>query len=118
MDEALEYDAIVWNDWKFLYKDWPIIDKVKHHRTEIAAVNDIESIKMFVLNRLGVIPVFFLHILKMAQLQKEKDLEIYRMDLELRLGKGLTERFSPTRNQHSPSQSQPPSPNRNTNCQE
>ncbi|KAF8945808.1 hypothetical protein BGZ47_001945 [Haplosporangium gracile] len=38
------------------------------------------------------------HILKMAQLQKEKDLEIYRMDLELRLGKRLTERFSLTRN--------------------
>ncbi|KAG0275878.1 hypothetical protein BGZ96_003579 [Linnemannia gamsii] len=50
------------------------------------------------------------HILKMAQLQKEKDLEIYRMDLELRLGRGSTDRFSPTRNQHSsspPSISQP-----------
>ncbi|KAG9062361.1 hypothetical protein KI688_005276 [Linnemannia hyalina] len=59
MDEALEYDAIVQNYWKFLYTDWPIIDRVKHHRTEIAAVNDIDSIKTFVLNRLGVIPVFF-----------------------------------------------------------
>ncbi|KAI1293446.1 hypothetical protein EDD11_008363 [Mortierella claussenii] len=60
MDEtALEYDAIVQTRWKFLYKDWPIIDRVKHHRTEIA-VNDIDSIKTFVLNRLGVIPVFFI----------------------------------------------------------
>ncbi|KAG9060859.1 hypothetical protein KI688_007928 [Linnemannia hyalina] len=59
MDEALEYDTIVQNHWKFLYTDWPIIDRVKHHRTEIAAVNDIDSIKTFVLNRLGVIPVFF-----------------------------------------------------------
>jgi hypothetical protein len=63
MDEALEYDAIVLNYWKFLYKDWPIIDRVKHHRTEIAAVNDIDSIKTFVLNRLGVIPVFFLTVI-------------------------------------------------------
>ncbi|KAF9547946.1 hypothetical protein EC957_007459 [Mortierella hygrophila] len=45
MDEALEYDAIIQNYWKFLYNDWPIIDSVKHHRTEIAAVNDIDSIK-------------------------------------------------------------------------
>ncbi|KAF9312708.1 hypothetical protein BG006_004296, partial [Podila minutissima] len=59
IDEALEYDAIVQNHWKFLDKDWPIIDRVKHHRTKIAAVNDIDSIKTFVLNRLGVIPVFF-----------------------------------------------------------
>ncbi|KAF9545009.1 hypothetical protein EC957_011506 [Mortierella hygrophila] len=59
MDEALEYDTIVQNHWKFLYTDWPIIDRVKHHRTEIAAVNDIDSIKTFVLNRLGVIPEFF-----------------------------------------------------------
>jgi hypothetical protein len=50
MDEGLEYDAIVQNHWKFLYKDWPIIDRMKHHRTEIAAVNDIDSIKTFVLN--------------------------------------------------------------------
>ncbi|KAG0364666.1 hypothetical protein BGX24_004514, partial [Mortierella sp. AD032] len=59
MDEALEYDSIVQNYWKFLYTDWPIIDRVKHHRTEIAAVNDIDSIKTFVLKRLGPIPVFF-----------------------------------------------------------
>lgn len=59
MDEALEYDALVQNYWKFLHTDWPIIDRVKHHRTEIAAVNDIDSIKTFVLNCLGVIPVFF-----------------------------------------------------------
>lgn len=59
MDEALEYDAIVQNYWKFFYMDWPIIDRVKHHRTEIAAENDdIDSIKTFVLNRLGAIPVF------------------------------------------------------------
>lgn len=32
---------------------------MKHHRTEIAVVNDIDSIKTFVLNRLGIIPVFF-----------------------------------------------------------
>ncbi|KAG0379043.1 hypothetical protein BGX24_001904 [Mortierella sp. AD032] len=59
MREALEYDAIVHNYWKFLHNDWPIIDRLKHHRTEIAAVNDIGSIKKFVLKRLGVIPVFF-----------------------------------------------------------
>ncbi|KAF9313860.1 hypothetical protein BGZ91_006145 [Linnemannia elongata] len=52
MGEALEYDVIVQNYWKFLHNDWPIIDR-------LAAVNDIESIKKFVLNRLGVIPVFF-----------------------------------------------------------
>ncbi|KAF9536407.1 hypothetical protein EC957_011047 [Mortierella hygrophila] len=50
------------------------------------------------------------HILKMAQLQKEKVLEMYRMDLELRLGKGSTERPPPIK-------SQPSSPDRNT-CQE
>ncbi|KAF9137683.1 hypothetical protein BG015_002641 [Linnemannia schmuckeri] len=59
MGEALEYDALVQNYWKFLHTNWPIIDRVKHHRTEIAAVNDIDSIKTFVLNRLGAIPVFF-----------------------------------------------------------
>ncbi|KAG0278182.1 hypothetical protein BGZ95_004531 [Linnemannia exigua] len=56
---ALEYDAIVQNYWKFLHYDWPIIDRLKHHRTEISAVNDIDSIKKIVLNRLGTIPVFF-----------------------------------------------------------
>ncbi|KAF9544602.1 hypothetical protein EC957_011817 [Mortierella hygrophila] len=59
MDEALEYDALVQNYWEFLHTNWPIINRVKHHRTEIAAVNDIDSIKTFVLNRLGPIPVFF-----------------------------------------------------------
>lgn len=59
MDEALDYDTIVQNHWKFLYTDWPIIDRVKYHRTEIAAVNDIDSIKTFVLNCLEFIPVFF-----------------------------------------------------------
>ena len=48
MEEALEHDAIVQTYWKFLYTDWPIVDRVKHHRTEIAAVNEIESIKTFV----------------------------------------------------------------------
>ena len=33
---------------------------MKHDHTEIAAVNGIGSIKTFVLNRLGVIPVLFL----------------------------------------------------------
>lgn len=61
MDEALgrEYDAILQTLWKFLYYDWPIIDRVKHHRTEIAPVIDIDSVKRFVLDRLGFIPVFF-----------------------------------------------------------
>ena len=59
MGDALEYDAILQTYWKFLYKDWPIVDSVKPHRTEIAAVNDINSIYSFVFNRLGVIPVFF-----------------------------------------------------------
>ncbi|KAG0369533.1 hypothetical protein BGZ54_009676 [Gamsiella multidivaricata] len=59
MEEALENDAIVLNHWKFLHTDWPIIDRVKHHRTELVAVKDIDIIKTVVLNRLGVIPAFF-----------------------------------------------------------
>ena len=46
-----------------MYTDWLIVDRVKHHRTEITAVNDIDSIKAFVLNRLDVMPVFFLIVI-------------------------------------------------------
>ncbi|KAL1926727.1 hypothetical protein VTP01DRAFT_5622 [Rhizomucor pusillus] len=38
---------------------WPSARKEKYHRSEIKPVNEIAFVKNFVLNRLGVLPVFF-----------------------------------------------------------
>jgi hypothetical protein len=45
--------------WKFLYKEWPQIKPSKYHRSDIKPVKKISSIKDIVLQRLGIIPVFF-----------------------------------------------------------
>ena len=45
--------------WEFLYKEWPQIKLSKHHRSDIKPVNNIGHIKDIVLQKLGIIPVFF-----------------------------------------------------------
>ena len=54
-----EFEELMKIHWKFLYSDWPIIERTKYHRSEVKNVKEIFHVKTVILNRLGVIPVFF-----------------------------------------------------------
>lgn len=45
--------------WEFLYKDYVVIDRKYHHRTELRNIDDIEIIKEELLNKLGYTTIFF-----------------------------------------------------------
>ena len=54
-----EFNKLMDQQWKFLYKEWPQIKPSKYHRSDTKPVNRISYIKDIVLQRLGIIPVFF-----------------------------------------------------------
>jgi hypothetical protein len=54
-----EYKELIEKKWGFLFDSWPVLLPTKYHRTEIRDVKFIEHIRNFLLNRLGVIPVYF-----------------------------------------------------------
>ena len=45
--------------WSFLRDDWPVVEREKHHRSEIKDIAGIETIRNYVVERLGYIPVYF-----------------------------------------------------------
>jgi len=61
MNEILRqhFQELIRNYWTFLHNDWPVVEKEKHHRSEIKEVNEIEIIRNYVLEHLGYIPVYF-----------------------------------------------------------
>lgn len=66
--EVLEaFTLLMATYWQFLYMDWPVVQKVKYHRSEIKPVKDIQYVKSYVLERLGYIPVFFFLVELFAQ---------------------------------------------------
>ncbi|CAO3609610.1 unnamed protein product [Cunninghamella blakesleeana] len=54
-----EYRKIMAKYWSFYSNNWPIIPESKYHRSQIKEIVDINIIKSFLLERLGVIPVYF-----------------------------------------------------------
>lgn len=54
-----EFNKLMDQQWKFLYKEWPQIKPSKYHRSDTKSINNIDHVKEIVLQRLGVIPVFF-----------------------------------------------------------
>ena len=45
--------------WSFLDWEWPTIQRSKYHRTSTKEIPSIGMVKELVLQRLGIIPVFF-----------------------------------------------------------
>ena len=45
--------------WKFINSQWPEMKPSKYHRTNKKDICDMKPIKEVVVNRLGIIPVFF-----------------------------------------------------------
>ncbi|KAL1933994.1 hypothetical protein VTP01DRAFT_8084 [Rhizomucor pusillus] len=54
-----EFEKLMRQEWAFLTSSWPSARKEKYLRSEIKPVNEIAFVKDFVLNGLGVLPVFF-----------------------------------------------------------
>jgi hypothetical protein len=47
-----EFEELMKIHWKFLYSDWPIIERTKYHRSEVKNVKEIFHVKTVILNRL------------------------------------------------------------------
>jgi hypothetical protein len=56
---GFEFQKILASQWAFLSSPWPVVEKNKYNRTEVKEVNDIGVVKHYVIEHLGVIPVFF-----------------------------------------------------------
>lgn len=54
-----EFEELMKKHWGFLYSDWPKIERTKCHRSEGKNVKEIYHVKHVILNRLGIIPMFF-----------------------------------------------------------
>ena len=54
-----DFKKLVKKYWGFLEKPWPVIEHTKHHRSEEKMVNNIGQVKKIILEKLGIIPVFF-----------------------------------------------------------
>lgn len=54
-----ELNKLIDQYWGFLDSDWPKVERFKPHRSELKPIKEIGEIKHKVLNRLGVIPIFF-----------------------------------------------------------
>ena len=61
MNEELRqlYQYLVRIYWTFLHDDWPVVEREKHHRSDIKGIVGIEIVKNHVLEHLGYIPVYF-----------------------------------------------------------
>jgi hypothetical protein len=49
------------DEWQWYLEEWPESKVERFHRSELKPIKDIDHIKSVVLNRLGVVPVFFSH---------------------------------------------------------
>jgi hypothetical protein len=56
---AFQFQELINKQWSFVDSDWPTITKSKYHRTTLKEIPAIGMVKEKVLQRLGVIPVFF-----------------------------------------------------------
>jgi hypothetical protein len=55
----IEYQILTNDYWKFLDYGWPEIEQKKYHTKRIISVNKIKEIKKVLLEKLGIIPVYF-----------------------------------------------------------
>jgi hypothetical protein len=58
-DLAVQFQELINKHWSFIDSEWPTIKKSKYNRTTLKEVPSIGMVKEKVLQRLGVIPVFF-----------------------------------------------------------
>src|ERR1700733_3051688 len=54
-----DFKKLVKKYWGFLEKPWPVIEHTKHHCSEEKMANNIGQVKKIILEKLGIIPVFF-----------------------------------------------------------
>lgn len=54
-----QIQELISNHWTFIHGDWPVVEKVKHHRSELKNIHGIEIIRNYVMEHLGYIPVYF-----------------------------------------------------------
>ena len=54
-----EFTKLMKKHWKFIDSQWPEMKPSKYHRTDKKDICDMKHIKEVVVNRLGIIPVFF-----------------------------------------------------------
>jgi hypothetical protein len=59
MSHSEQYQILVDEHWTFLHEEWPVVESTLAHRTEVKPVKAISHIKTTLLERLGIIPVFF-----------------------------------------------------------
>lgn len=50
---------LIQQHWQFLDADWPVVTRSKFHRTELKPVKHMDYVKKVLLDRLGIIPVYF-----------------------------------------------------------
>jgi hypothetical protein len=58
-DLAAQFQELINKQWSFIDSEWPTTKKSKYHRTTLKDIPSIGMVKEKVLQRLGVIPVFF-----------------------------------------------------------
>lgn len=59
----MEYQILKDDHWKFLSYGWPKIEQKKYHTKRIISVKKIKEIKKVLLEKLGIIPVYFFLII-------------------------------------------------------
>ncbi|KAG0163313.1 hypothetical protein DFQ30_000367 [Apophysomyces sp. BC1015] len=57
---AIQFQELIHKQWGFVDGEWPTITQSKYHRTSLKDIPSIGMVKGKVLQRLGVLPVFFL----------------------------------------------------------
>lgn len=55
----LEFQILTNEYWKFLNYGWPEIEQKKYHTKRPISIQMIKEIKKILLERLGIIPVYF-----------------------------------------------------------
>jgi hypothetical protein len=55
----MEYQILTNDYWKFLNYGWPEIEQKKYHTKKIISIKKIKEIKKILLEKLGIIPVYF-----------------------------------------------------------
>jgi len=47
------FQYLVRSYWAFCLSDWPVVEREKHHRSEVKGIPGIEIVKNYVLEHLG-----------------------------------------------------------------
>lgn len=47
MNVNLQFEELIKKHWSFIYEDWPVVEKVKHHRSELKEIPGIEIVRNY-----------------------------------------------------------------------